>query len=75
MQINTGIIFTHARKHALPISKLLQITKKSLCLNFAMIQSILLERAGKIIQGRKKVICSCPLKEMSHKGVAYSYQN
>ena len=40
-----------------------------------MFQNILLERARKNIQGRKKVICSCPLKEMSHKGVAYSYQN
>ena len=28
MQINTGIIFKLARKHALPILKLLQITKK-----------------------------------------------
>ena len=54
MQINTGIIFTLARKHALPILKLLQITKKSLCLNFGMFQSILLERARKNIQGRKK---------------------
>ena len=75
MQINTGIVFTLARKHALAILNLLQITKKSLCLNFGMIQSILLERAGKIIQGRKTVICSCPLKEMSHEEVAYSYQN
>ena len=75
MQINTGIIFTLARKHALPILKLLQITKKSLFLNFGMFQSILLERARKNIQGREKVICSCPLKEMSYKGVAFSYQN
>ena len=36
-----------------------------------MFQSILLEN----IQGRKTVICTCPLKEMSHKGVAYLYQN
>ena len=54
MQINTGIIFTLARKHALPILKLLQITKKSLCLNFSMFLSILLERARKNIHGRKK---------------------
>ena len=54
MQINTGIIFTLARKHALLILKLLQITKKSLCLSFGMFQSILLERARKNIQGRKK---------------------
>ena len=54
MQINTGIIFTLARKHALPILKLLQITKKSLCLNFGKFLSILLETARKNIQGRKK---------------------
>ena len=58
MQINTGIIFTLARKHALRFLKLWQIIKESLCLNFGMFQSILLERARKDILGRKKVICS-----------------
>ena len=54
MQINTRIIFTLARKHALPILKLLQMTKNSLFLNLGMFQSILFERARKNIQGRKK---------------------
>ena len=49
MQINMGIIFTLARKYALPILKLLQITKESLCLNFGMFQSILPKKAHKDI--------------------------
>ena len=75
MQINTGIIFKLARKHDLPILKLLQITKKVYALTLACFKAFYWKEHVKISKAEKKVICSCPLKEMSHKRVAYPYQN
>ena len=65
MQINSEIIFTLARKYALPFLKLLQIAKESLCLNFGILQRILpkKKKTREDISERKRKFASLPRKK------------
>ena len=76
MQINSEIIFTLARKYALPFLKLLQIAKESLCLNFGILRRILPKKKKNTQRHlrKKKKICFTPQKEMPHQKVFSSYQ-
>ena len=68
MQINTGIIFTLARKHALPILKLLQITKESFCLNFGMFQKFFEEKQAKLSKAEMGNLLLSPERNVPGKG-------